>query len=488
MNAQYKQALQMALRYREAVSIQGRRYDPSAPSIFDSTTGMRRHSVDSNTANLEYIKALASAPDTEENREAAAKLIRDAYDECVVNPKRAWGDPAEATTSKMHALAAARIEFVNNFVWAKPNFMSWYFQDISLAPDEEPYVVNETMNESAVTFIGEDGTPDREHFVRPQSRTAIPLFFLNTKTARYKTLDLYRGNVAERTLVTLDLARDMAIKKDLTYFGLMNQPLANGGCYGAFSYEQGRSAPQSRIYVPHSGLQTSSLPQTNDWDMTQTSNTITNPLAAYTPPTGWSTLPGWPYALTGFGLPVLLAIKHYANLWGDLFDGGPLIPTGEVMVYPADIINIALQFLPVANANEQKVQEQITEQGYFGISYMGINWKFIPNMFIGPGTCYPRFSKLPGIAYSKPNLDREWVNVNVPENWEERSMRQVIGAALISQHRIRTMRIKYANISGSSSDYELLQQQADEFPTNAFPGANPANTFTESYPQLTPTS
>ena len=462
-----------ALKFHGHAMAGGRTYDPAkldkyrGEHLYSIPNGIQGDGLDAWQAHNDYFQLRASATITEEEKSA---LMRDAWAEekSLVGGGRGFvefGDPALAVNRDRHPrhlLASVRAEEVNNFVWAFPGFMQYYANEITLAPDEQPYIVNETLQEIAVTWIGEDGTPVRQRVIRPQARTPVPLYVLSTQAVRYKTFDVYRGDVRERTTKTIDIARDLKIKLDLLLFGLMNLPQSQGGCYGLFSYEQAASDPELRIYQPHSGIDTTQLPQTNDLDLTQTPGSSANPT---------------PVQLTQFGIDIIPVILDYCNRWGDIFDGGSLIPTGEILVPAADISAIAYAFLPVANALEQRIQEEINRLGYFGVNYLGKNWYFIPSLFIGRGTCYPRFNKKPGIIYSKPALDREWVEVNVPENWEERSMRKVVGAVFPAQHRIRTLRIKYSSYSTSSSSVTFPAWQSAIVQGGA-------NTFKEPYPTI----
>lgn len=365
-------------------------------------------------------------------------------------------DGSPIRNTKMHQLCAARIELINNFIVARPNFRSWFFEEVPLADDEQPYIVNETNNEVGIVHIGEDGTPERQRLVRPQARTPLALRIISSLKVRYKTFDVYRGNVAELTRKTFDIARDLEIKWDIELFHLINQPVANGGAFGPFSFENNRSQPQLRIWVPHSALVVSHFPTTNDYDLTAAAGSATNPT---------------PDQITDnkFNIAIIRAIVDYENRWPDLFEGGKLMATGEIMVPASDIIAIAYAFTPTANVNEQRIQEEINRTGYMSVDYLGRNWKFIPSFFLQSGICYPRFNLMPGLVFSKTGMDREHLETNLTENWEERQMQKVYGAATITQRRIRCMRIKYMSNAASTA--------SEAFPfgaslTEGFPGSN----------------
>ena len=430
-----KHLVQKALEDIKTFGVGGRVYSPEQMAMSRIGYYTAKHGSPAQDRHEAYLTTLASMePPTDAER---AQVYLEAHEDAAGTPGiRLYGDPGQREKSKMHALASARIERVNNFIFAYPGFMSWYFDEVSLAPDEQAFILNETESEIAVTSIGEDGTPERNRFVKPQSVTPVGLFFKSTKIARYKTLDLYRGNVADRIRTTLNLPRDMRIELDLTYFGLLNLPMSQGGAFGAFSYENNSNNPQLRIWQAHSAIDTSQFPTTNDYDLTAAAGTANNPS-----PIG---------GLTGFDVNIILAIEDYCLRFGEVL-GGPMVFTGDILVPAADISNVAVKFLPVANANEQGIQKQLTEQGYVTFNLWGRNIRLVPSLFLTRGTCYPKFNLKPGLAFMKPGLDRELTEVNVPENWEQTQLRKVIGAAIIAQWRPRVMRIKYSTASASSS-------------------------------------
>jgi hypothetical protein len=397
-----------------------------------------RHGRDAQEAHEQYFTALMSAMrDTAPTKEQIATVYREAYEEIAGSSGRhLYGDPGLIDRSKMHALAAARIEKINNFVWARPGFMSLWFEEQTLALDEQPFFLNETNNQTAVTMIGEDGTPERNRAVKPQSVTPVPLYLKSTKIERYKTLDLYRGNVADRIRVTLNLPRDLGIDMDLSFFQLLNLPMTQGGAFGPFSYENSNSNPALRLWNAHTSLDQTQLPTTNDYDLTQAPGSATNPSIIQ---------------LSALDPTIIYAIKDYCDRWSDIMDGGRLMFTGDIICPAADIINLAIKWLPVANANQQTIQKDLNEQGWTSFNFAGVNVRLIPSLFITRGTCYPTFNLKPGIAYMKPGFDREITEVNIIENWEQTQMRKMFGAALPAQRRWRAMRLKYSTASNSSS-------------------------------------
>jgi len=386
--------------------------------------------VDAQTANREYLKALAGA-------DSDPKVIAQLYQD-------AWNDK---TGEKMRALNALRVEQVSNFVSAMSTIGSMFFEQATLGPDEAPAYTNDTGNEVSVGYVAEDGSVDTVKVAVDQDATKIPLRLLQTPKVRYKTMDLYKGNVANVTKKTLDLARDMANQVDSTLFTLLTASLANGGCFGPFGYEtangnviSGNKNRATRVFLTTSNIRAEHLPGTNDLDLTQTAggtatvqgvaNVIRNPGAVVT---------------SKFGLEVILETLRYQNLWGKyLPEGGSLMATGDIIVPSKDIMALAETNVPTINVSAQRIQESLNESGYMAVHYLGKDWRFVPDATIASGTCYPQFNMKPGKVWFKPVWDREFVTTNEEENWESRSVRKAIGATIISQHRPRALRIKYA--------------------------------------------
>jgi hypothetical protein len=359
--------------------------------------------VNSEKANKDFLRQLASlAPDPKEQ----AKIIIAAWDDKTGNLQR--------------QLSSIRVEQVGNFIFAESDFMSMYFESVTLGETEEPVIYNDTENEIRIGAIGEDGTPDQVRVLKPASKYNVGLQFLASQIVKYKTLDLYKGNIAEVAKKTFNIARDLSFKLDRVFFDLMNADLSAGGAFGDFSYENNLADPEKRIFLAHSGIKTVHLPTTNDLDV---------------------------HVASGgrFNIEVLKAIVNYCALWANVAPGGRFTPSGEIIVPSSDIIQIAEDATPIANTIENRIQEGVNQNGYTQIPYLGMLWKFIASVTIDPGACYPRMSLLPGRAFFKPAFDREFVELNQVENWESRWQRKVYGAHIISQYRPRALRVTYKN-------------------------------------------
>ena len=339
----------------------------------------------------------------------------------------AWEDK---TGKNMQALNALRVEQVGNFIAAESMWATMFYEQVTLREDEEPMIENFSKMETRVGHMGEDGTPDRVRVVKPEARTGIGLRFLVSEKVRYKTVDVYRGRVADIAMKQFDIARDLRQQFDKEHFTLLTQSVANGGAFGAFVNTSDNKAKRS--YVAHSSIATSRLPSTNDWDIKGGTVSATNPLGTNTSST--------------FHPEVLRNIVHYATLWGDLLPGGGrLVPTGEIVVPSDKIVEIATNLAISNNTNTNTVQQQVVDKGWFSLRYFNKDWTFLPDsQFCPAGYCFPRFNLLPGRTFLKPTFDKEFIHTNDEENWEERWQRKVYGACVIGQYRPRALRIRFA--------------------------------------------
>lgn len=375
--------------------------------------------------------------------EAARKEFMTAL--CTIDPDpveqckmliEAWEKGPDS--DQMLSLNALRIEQVQNYITSESVFMSAFFVQETLQPDEQAEVVNETMNEIRILPMGEDGYPEQVRILRPQSKIPIGLQLLMSDKVTYKINDLYRGRIVDVATKTFDIAANMRFKLDRQCYDLLQKSVATGGCYGAFSFEQGNARKEKRIYLAHSGIVTAHLPTTND---------VVNGTTAGSGGTRFTVryYDAVSTTLSGLRPAVVLAIVDYCDSWGNVLPngGGRLVPTGEIICPASDIINIALSLAPTNNTTESRIQEEVNRNGYTSLQYMGRTWKFIADVTIPVGTCYPRLNLLPGKVFFKPFMDKEFVKQDEEINLETRWQRKAFGAYIISQNRPRAMRIKY---------------------------------------------
>src|SRR6185295_10302706 len=150
--------------------------------------------------------------------------------------------------------------------------------------------------------------------------------------------------------------------------------------------------------------------------------------------------------LQGFRPAVLSLTENYGNQWANVMPdmkGGRLIPTGEIIVPSIDIVNMAKYLVVANNTLTNPAQLQVLNNGYSQLDWFGRTWKFIPDVTIPTGTCYPLFNAKVGRSYDKPGFSGEAVETNTLENWERRKQARAYGSYIISQHRPRAIRIKY---------------------------------------------
>jgi hypothetical protein len=413
-----------SLKINRGISING--YDYEGGLYLNPKSAVR---VDAAKQAKDYMVALASAttnlaPDPRDNEQLAKDKA-----EALNTVRKALDGDKDA----LRSLNAIRLTQVDNFVKANSNFLS-FFEVVTLRDDEESAIFNTTQNEIAVGYLAQDGKPQRVKVTVEEAQTRIPLRFLSTKKVNYRTHDIYRGNIAPLATKTFDLAAEMANKIDRHCLTLLTSALGSGGAFGAFTTT---GSKPSRVYVPHSNIVTSHLPTTND--ITVYNNAISADGATYNDPASSK--------VGRFSPRVLQEIIRYADSWGNLFSWGRIVPTGEIIVPSSDIFAIFADLTVVStNASrpsETDVERQIRENGYTSLPFGGINWRFVPDVTIASGTCYPRFNMLPGQVFFKPGMDAEFVDTDREQNTEARSQRKVMGAYIIDQWRPRIARFTY---------------------------------------------
>jgi hypothetical protein len=392
--------------------------------------------VDADTANREYLRALASAPldllpkegDTPEiatQKKQAHQLLMDAM---------------EGDRTALKSLNAIRVEQVDNFVKATSNHLS-FFEIVTLNEDEVPYVRNETASEISVSYLSQDGKPRMVKIEVNQVETPIELRYISSRKVGYRTQDIYRGNISALAQKTFDIGFDVKQQIDKEARTLLDLSVSNGGAYGAFTFT-GEKA--SRIYVPHSSLITTHLPTTNALTVKNRKSSVTGKVVWLDSDDAAVANESAADVCGFFGVPVLQDILRYCDQWGDIFTDGRLRPTGEIMVPSSDIQDILFGLGTVgANVNQTKLQDDIQQLGYTGFSYGGVNWKFIPDVTIPVGTCFPKLNKLAGRVFMKPSMDKEFVNTVPEEHWETRSQQKVLGLYIVNQRRMNALKLTY---------------------------------------------
>ncbi|OHD27382.1 MAG: hypothetical protein A2Y38_01880 [Spirochaetes bacterium GWB1_59_5] len=313
---------------------------------------------------------------------------------------------------------ALRLEMFNNYLLTQLDWINYYAEVVSLAPEQAPYEQNETGFELQCTFLSQDGSPKMIRMKREEDQRALPLRLISTPRVRYKVFDLYRGNVVDAALRTLKLSFDLANDMNAEFFTLIKT-----AAFGAFTFPGSQKV--NYPYVKSKHIVAANLPATND---------ITVPAASGT---------------TKFDFATLDAIIKYAAQWNKLSMDGDIRPTGRIRVPSVHISDFGSAITP-AGATSNPIADALLEQGWNGVSYRRINWIFEPAPDLDPAlnTCYPEFSQKPARVFFKAAADKEIVRGDeVPElfeaNEQERQTRKAYGASINTASRRKIARFKY---------------------------------------------
>lgn len=330
-------------------------------------------------------------------------------------------------------LMGLRIEQINNFALAPANFLSAFFEVKSLAPEDRPAYQNVTMQETKISYIGGDGRADEVKVQRDDEETVLTLRMLGTDEVRFRKVDINRGMVADASKATLILGHDMAGKQD---------DLCKALLFTKFSAFVTTGTKVSRTYLPHSRLNTSNLPTTNDLDVWKSSTSVGRFVAS------GGTLSGGSKS-TAFGFHVLTAIKDYAMRWAGAFEDGDLAPTGRVFLPPEQVVNITEGIVP-SGATRNEIADKLMQAGWASFTWLGITWTLIPDSTLDPAStyCYPEFNKKPGTVFLKPAFDKEMNSAGDFETEKRNEERMCLVKpflAYIPEHRrIFAARFNYA--------------------------------------------
>lgn len=329
----------------------------------------------------------------------------------------------EVAMSARKQLASLRVEVFSNYLYAPALWMNQYAEVINLKDDERPIAQRITKQEVSIYGVGGDGSPHQVKVSLDPDETLIPLGWLTTDIVRYRKVDIYRGRVVDPALATINLSYDFGQKVDGQVQTLLIGPASK--FFGPFTFV-GKRANWS--YVAHSRINTANLPASND--------IVVYAQDGVTP-------------VRGFGFQVLAYIVDYCARWDGAFqDGINLKPTGRILLPPAHIKNIANGIFP-SGATRNKIADELMEQGWFGVHYLGVDWLFVPDNTLDPTVmaCYPEFNKKPVQVFFKPGLDEEKNSAGdyqiESKNEEECYMRRVFGAYYDSSRRAYAARFNY---------------------------------------------
>ena len=333
---------------------------------------------------------------------------------------------------KMLALCELRKEAINNYIRSRSHFLEMYFQEEVLGQSDSAYIRNETQYEQAVYYMAQDGNLKLQRAIAAYTNSLIPLYFVASQKYGYQIEDIQRGNVTAPAMASVDIGFDIAQQLDhYAYLLLTGQlpraSLNNGanGVIGAFTTKTTNPTLPSQLwtYNAHSAIQTALLPTTNQlfpvFDPTPAGLTAVN--AAGNKGVFWKDPGGNPV----IGLNALHAAIKYADAWGNVFRDGALRPTGLVLVPACDASSTLTQVQATA-AKPSAIAEGLLSN-YTRVEYGNIVWTFMPDNTIPQGTMFIVFNKPVGKNFVKPSFDREFVNTDFENNWEDRWYRKTQG-------------------------------------------------------------
>jgi len=272
-------------------------------------------------------------------------------------------------------VAQIRAVRISNWLAAKSNALT-FFDEQALAPNEVPYVINETGREILVCTIGQDGQPRKTQIARDQTEQQFQIRLLSTEEVEYPLIDVIRGNVADETKQLVDLTRELNTQIDKIAWPLVSGNVGAGGAIGAFVTTGARA---NRTYVPHSSINTNNLPTTNLLVSSSSGNG------------------------TFFNKDCMDAILDYKMAWGQTWDG--LTSTRIVVYIPSkDAAGWTRSITMTTQPNS--VAEQVLQDGVVH-HYAGHDWVFVADPTLDPnaGLAYVRLGNALGTYFTKPNLD-----------------------------------------------------------------------------------
>lgn len=369
--------------------------------------------------------------------QGAQKEAADTY-EAALEAKRS-GD-----AKKMLALCELRKEAINNYVRARSHFLEIFFEEQKLGQNDSAYVINETMYPQAVMYMGQDGKLQLQRAIAARTNYLIPLYYVASQKYGYQIEDIQRGNITAPAMATVDISWDIAQQLDVNAYlamtGKLPRAATNGGVNGVFGnfvtqVTNPNTAAQLWTFNAHPAVQAGLLPTTN------VLQPVNDPI-----PTGLSQgrLPGM--LVNGSNNPVIgfntpHAILQYCDQWGNVFMDGPLRPTGLLIVPAIDAASILGQ-VTVTGAKPTALAEGLLTN-YTRFEYGGMTWTMMPDSTVPRGTLFGVLNKPLGRNFTKPSFDREFVNTDFENNWEDRWYRKTQGLYIPVQWTPRAVQVQY---------------------------------------------
>lgn len=352
-------------------------------------------------------------------------LDSDSNPEQLSQRKRLLAD-AEESGERRKQLCALRILQATNYIVGTQNIIPMFFNIDVLKEDERPVFQNNTMQQIQVGYTAQDGGNNEVKIIKPQVEVMLDLRLLTTREVKYTKRDIYHGDVRANALQTINLAFDMSNQMEQVAFDLLTATVSNGGAFGAFTFTGSKA---TYPYLANSRIKTANLPTTNDISLAD--NTATG-------------------ATSKFRFDVLRVAEQYGDQFGSSLPGGPLVPTGRILVPAMDATQLVEAVNPLSAATTS-IAETLMRDGWKRIGYNGRVWTLVPDNTLSLGAAYIEYNRKAGHVFLKPSMDRDRIDDTYEtdlKNEERRWMQKVFGAYINGVERINVVRVIY------DSDYD----------------------------------
>ena len=312
----------------------------------------------------------------------ASKLV-ETFDEMIANLQDPEADAKakryeemiklarEGDASMKAAVSKIRMLRINNYLVARSNALT-FFERVTLADDEIPYMVNESRTPIVISYIGQDGRARKTQIMKYQEEQQLALALISSEEVEYPLMDIYRGRVADEVKALVDISQDMDNKIDALAW-----PYITASTIGTFNTGGTRAG---KHFVVGGAINIANLPTTN---------------LVVSSSSG---------AGTRFNKDCLDAILDYIGAWGDILPGGAMSP---VVVYlpSKDAMGWVRSITMTSQPNS--LVEQVIDTG-FPMHYAGRNWVFVGDPTLDPtaGLAYVRTNKPVGQFFEKPGMDQ----------------------------------------------------------------------------------
>ena len=305
------------------------------------------------------------------------------------------------------------IEVTTNYVTATMNF-GQFFEVRTLADNESPAVVNTTREEIKCSYVASDGENELTKILKPRQEATVDLRELVSQEVEYRTRDLYIGDISEAARAVFDISFDLKNQLETILFNLLTDPAV--GAFGTFDTTNTNKA--ARTFNLHSRVANGVLPTTNDLTMTGAG------------------------ASSKLSHVVFDEISDYTLRFSGTEAGGDVVPTGACITPAQDIREIATN-IAVTNAKQNEIAEELLRTGWLSTTYLGRNWRFIPDNTIERKKLYAQLSKPVGILWFKPGMADMEEKIDRKHNLASRWEKIVIGATILGPSRKNIVRVTY---------------------------------------------